>query len=160
MAFRATVGRERMKKLILASTVAIQTLIMGCTSSDPVIQACEEFDSVVGLTEEEVASSNATPDQEKGTKEWQDIQAIKLEALMGAKADKLFALSEAAAQPSRATSSFADLSFSAGASWEELRRLSAEEDRSDWELIQKAVLEEVMVLEECKDYGASIENGT
>lgn len=149
-----------MRKLILAVAVAIPALVSGCTSSDPVIQACEEFDSVVGLTDQEVALSNAAPDDEKATKEWQDIQAIKLEALMGAKADKLFALSDAAAQSSKATSSFADLSFSAGTSWEELRRLSAEEDRSDWELIQKAVLEEVMVLEKCKDFGASIENGT
>lgn len=136
------------------------TLASCALVSDPVVEACEEFDAIVGLTDEEVALSNTTPDEEKVTKEWQDIQAIKLEALMGAKADKLFTLSEAAAQSSKATSSFADLSFSAGISWEELRRLSADEGRSDWELIQKAVLEEVMVLEKCKDLGALIENGT
>lgn len=77
---------------------------------------------------------------------------------MGAKSDALFDLSAAISESGKGSSSLLDLSVSGANSWREMASLLSIDNRSDWDLIQKAYIEEAMVLGECQDYGASMAN--
>jgi hypothetical protein len=135
--------------------------LAGCALfSDPVIEACEGFDAVVSIGEEEMAASRATSDAEKSSEEWQEIQRTKFVALMGAKSDALYELSAAVSETGKGSRTLLDSSLSGATSWGEMANLLSIENSSDWDLIQKATSDEITVLNECKDYGASIENGS
>ena len=112
----------------------------------------------MGYTRDQIDAARATPDEEASTEEWQESQRIMLAALLGAKSDALLDLSQAVSESGKGTSALFDLSLSGAASWKEMASRLNIESQSDWDLIQKATFEETMVLEECKDYGASMEN--